>query len=103
MSALVDLMEQKKELTEEVNRLNLEYVFISNNYHTRKNRAWLQTNFKNLGLTNDKQRTAYVDDNCRHLKNNKELLAVEIENMKRDLYFLDQQIEVEMISIGAML
>lgn len=91
------LLNQKKAKNKKLDVLTQEYVHISNNYNTRKNRAWLQTNFKKLGLTNDKQRTAYVEDNCKYLKENMERKHAEIETIKRHIFYLDQSIELQKI------
>lgn len=94
-----NFLAQKREKLDELDKLTQEYVHISNNYNTRKNRAWLQTNFKKLGLTNDKQRTAYVEDNCKYLKENMERKHAEIETLKRHIFYLDQSIELQKIIV----
>lgn len=91
------LLNQKKAKNKKLDVLTQEYVHISNNYNTRKNRAWLQTNFKKLGLTNDKQRSAYVEDYCKNLKHNMERKHAEIETIKRHIFYLDQSIELQKI------
>ena len=89
------ILNNKRQALEDLEKATEEAIHISKNYHEKKNRAWLQTDFKKLGLTNDKQRTAYVEENCKNLKVNMEKANARVDAIKRDLHYFDQVLEVQ--------
>lgn len=91
------ILDNKRQALDELQIATAEAINISKNYHARKNRAWLQTDFKKLGLTNDKQRTAYVEETCKNLKFNMEKANARVDKIKREIYYFDQVLEIQKV------
>ena len=62
-------------------------------YERLKNKAWLETDFKTEGCTNDKQRTAYVNNITEDLKEKLRSKEAELEFLKREYEILKLKVE----------
>ena len=60
----------------------------------RENELWLNTQFKDLGYTNDDTRRAYVNHETTELRVNEEMIRNEVTMLKRELNLCDDKIKL---------
>ncbi|WP_405286278.1 hypothetical protein [Methanobrevibacter sp.] len=60
----------------------------------RENELWLNTQFKELGYTNDDTRRAYVNHETTELRVNEEMIRNEVTMLKRELNLCDDKIKL---------
>lgn len=65
-----------------------------NKLKNTENDLWLNTNFKKLGYTNKDTRKAYVENEIRDLKLEKDLIHNDIVELRRELDLCDDKIKL---------
>ena len=89
-----NLFETKQKLIDKLKEAEDEHAKAKSELKTEESRLWLETNFKELGCTNEDLRKAYVNRETNTLKLNKDLKANEIIKLKRELNLCDDKIKL---------
>lgn len=84
-----ELFERKQLLIDQYRDIKEELLEINKEYLTEKFRLILKTDFKELGLGNQKSRDAYVDN---------ELLEKNMELKRYEMYLKDTELELSLIN-----
>ena len=75
---------------------DMRYKEIESKYFELENTLYLETNFKELGLTNEKMRNAFVADNTHELKFKLDMAKYELKQQEHDLIILNDLIQLRL-------
>lgn len=91
---LNELLDEKDNIVKELEKARKDYAEKKIAYEENKNDLLLNTDFSEKKLTNQEMRKAYVDNECKTLKKEKELAGVSVKNYEMQLDSLTQKIEL---------
>ncbi len=89
-----NLFETKLELIHKLKKAEDQLTHAKNKLKNTENDLWLNTNFKKLGYTNKDTRKAYVENEIRDLKLEKDLIHNDIVELRRELDLCDDKIKL---------
>lgn len=89
-----NLFDTKKELIDKLKEAEDRLTHAKTSLKNKENDLWLNTQFKELGYTNDDTRRAYVNHETSTLRENEELIRNEITQLKRELNLCDDKIKL---------
>jgi hypothetical protein len=96
-NATVEQLIQLKDMRyKEIESKYFELLSCERELKSTENTLYLETNFKELGLTNEKMRNAFVADNTNELKFKLDIAKYELKQQEHDLIILNDLIQLRL-------
>lgn len=94
MVSIFELLKEEKEKIEEVSKLKIGLIEQKRLRDLDEADVWLTTDFKGLGATNDKMRTAIVTKKLNEFPNTYEQKRVKISNIEAEIRLIREMIGI---------
>ncbi len=87
-------IQEKKLKQDQLNFAINDYISLKLQYTQKSNELLLNTDFKELKLTNEKMRNAFIEENLSTLKMELEISKANVASIKRDIDVINDEIKL---------